>query len=235
MEIDIMNKDYVVSPYQCQQMSGMPPFVNFIDPRNMDAAIKLIKDILKAMNINDFVFRIDCDYSQRSKLINAISQYNSKSAMQFCICAYPLCQNNKQNACFDIVIFDVISVFNSNRANIMEFLCSLYSLDIHNFRIIQLENVANMNNHTKSKSNPKQSKNNKEKIFAFKISVTTENFCSMITFINYFSDKFKNSIYQIITDNDGHYTYYCKYNEDIVNSVNDLSRSIHEKIQTEVI
>ena len=65
--------------------------------------------------------------------------------------------------------------------------------------------------------------------------ITSKNSDNVWTFLDLFSKKFKNSIYQIITDNDGHYTYYCKYNEDIVNSVNDLSRSIHEKIQTEVI
>lgn len=202
-----------------------------------DPLMKFAKDILGAIHFKkDFLFRIDYNVGQEGKLIELADNYNNKSEGKFRIFLYPVVSNKfMQCRSIDIAIFDIIDALYFNTKNIKDFLYGLYSLNFRNFTIICLENKANEDNYTNFKFEPNPPTNNKKKLFVFQIMITSKNSANVWAFLDFFSKKFKNSIYQVNTDRDGRYTCYCEYSEEIVKSIKTLSTAIHEKIQTEVI
>lgn len=203
---------------------------------NADPLMKFTKDILDAIHIEeDFLFKIDFNAEQERKLIELADDYNNKSEEKFRIFLYPSEPNTYMKyGTIEIAIFNIIDALCFNTKNIKDFLYGLYSLNFRNFTIVR--NKANEDNYNNNfKFDPDPPTNNKKKIFVFQVMITSKNSDNVWTFLDLFSKKFKNSIYQVNTDRDGRYTCYCEYSEEIVKSIKTLSTIIHEKIQTEVI
>ena len=201
-----------------------------------DPLMKFTKDILDAIHIEeDFLFKIDFNAEQERKLIELADDYNNKSEEKFRIFLYPSEPNTYMKyGTIEIAIFNIIDALYFNTKNIKDFLYGLYSLNFRNFTIVR--NKANEDNYTNNfKFDPDLPTNNKKKIFVFQVVITSKNSDNVWTFLDLFSKKFKNSIYQVNTDRDGRYTCYCEYSEEIVKSIKTLSTIIHDKIQTEVI
>lgn len=181
------------------------------------------------IELKDITLKIEnIGANQENILINLVNEYNSNSRGLYYDYAIIYTPCGKNSYAY-IRIENIYNTLLHNTDNIRKFINCLYHMRNYGIKINIVNGKRNNNTFNLHMTN------NKKKLFVFQIMITSKNSANVWTFLDLFSKKFKNSIYQVNTDRDGRYTCYCEYSEEIVKSIKTLSTAIHEKIQTEVI